>query len=83
MIIAQENGKNITLKFISNILEIVHNKVYMEKQGCYNHNPKGGYCMSETAKKIKQSILSMIENISGEEDLRRIHNFIQRIYLKK
>lgn len=39
--------------------------------------------MSETAKKIKQSILSMIENISREEDLQRIHNFIQRIYLKK
>lgn len=39
--------------------------------------------MSDTAKKIKQSILSMIENISREEDLQRIHNFIQRIYLKK
>lgn len=30
---------------------------------------------------IKQSILSML-NKFGEKDLKRVHNFVQRIYLK-
>lgn len=30
---------------------------------------------------IKQSILSMLEKF-GERDLKRVHNFVQHIYLK-
>lgn len=33
-------------------------------------------------KKIKESILFMIEKISAKEDLIRIHNFIQYIYVR-
>lgn len=37
----------------------------------------------DTTSKVKISIVSMLEKINREEELRRIHNFIQRIYIKK
>lgn len=33
--------------------------------------------------KIKQSIIYMLEKINQENYLRRIHNFIQRIYISQ
>lgn len=39
--------------------------------------------MDNKTNRIKRSIISMLDKISEESDLIRIHNFIQRIYLKK